>query len=143
MRVSASSSSSASSRRAWVAYAAAAWAFIFSFLHVAWAAGWYLALPKAQAQLWFARRGFWVYDVVVAVACALAVFVALALVRPWGRRVPRTLLRVLLWSGTSLLALRSGAAGLQALYLVVTRQYVLEPMQLYEVWFVLGAIARG
>ncbi|MEJ7813222.1 MAG: hypothetical protein WKG32_22620 [Gemmatimonadaceae bacterium] len=94
---------SSESRSGWVAYAAAAWAFIFTFLHVAWAAGWYLALPRAQAQLWFARRGFWLYDVVVAGACALAVFVALALVRPWGRRVPRTILRPLLWSGTGLL----------------------------------------
>lgn len=134
---------SSESRSGWVAYAAAAWAFIFTFLHVAWAAGWYLALPRAQAQLWFARRGFWLYDVVVVGACALAVLVALALVRPWGRRVPRTILRPLLWSGTGLLVLRSGAAGLQAIYLIATGQYVPEPMQLYEIWFALGAIAFG
>jgi len=116
------------------------WALIFAFLHVVWAAGWYLALPKAEAQWAFSRRWFWIYDIVVAGACVLAVLVSLALVQQWGRRIPRRLVSLLAWSGTGLLVLRSAGAIAQTAYLVVTGRYVAQPMHLYEPWFLLGAV---
>ena len=45
--------------------------------------------------------------------CVLGVLVALALVQPWGRRVPRRLITFCAWSGTGLLVLRAGASVIQ------------------------------
>ena len=127
------------SSKAW-GYAAALWALIFTLLHVVWWSGWYVLLPQEEARWAFSRRWFRVYDLVVAGACLLAVFVALALVQPWGRRVPRLLLSFLAWAGTALLVLRGGGTVLQTAYLVVTRRYAFQPMHLYEIWFWLGAV---
>ena len=128
------------SARASVGYATASWALTFALLHVAWAAGWYVLLPKEEAVRAFSQRWFWAYDVVVAGACGLAMLVALALVQPWGQRVPRWLLGGLAWSGTALLVLRGGGGALQAAYLVATGRFSLGPMHLYEFWFCLGAV---
>lgn len=133
-------SDSSRAKGAWAAYAAALWALIFAFLHGAWAAGWYVGLPEAEARWAFSRRWFWFYDVIVTAACALAVLVALALVRPEGHRAPRRLVGILAWSGTGLLVLRGGGGILQTVYLVAAGRYVPKPMHLYELWFCLGAI---
>ena len=121
-------------------YAAALWALIFAFLHVVWWAGWYVLLPQEEARWSFSRPWFRIYDLVVAGACLLAALVALALVQSWGRRVPRLLLSSIAWTGTGLLILRGCATLLQTVYLVITRQYVFQPMHLYEIWFWLGAL---
>jgi len=70
--------------------------------------------------------------------CAFAVPVALALVRPWGRRLPRWLVGAFAWSGTALLVLRSGGSIVQTVYLVAAGRIVAEPMHLWELWFYLG-----
>lgn len=131
------------SKGALVEYGAALWALIFAAMHVAWAAGWYVGLPKEVARKSFQRTWFLVYDLVVAGMCALAVLVALALVRQWGRRLPRGLLSALLWSGTGLLVLRSGGALAQTAFLVTAGRYTPDLMHLYEIWFCLGAILFG
>jgi hypothetical protein len=113
---------------------------VFTFLHVAWAAGWYVLLPQGEARWSFSRPWFRVYNLVVAGACLLAVFVALALAQSWGRHVPRLLLNSLAWTGTAVLMLRAGGSVLQIAYLVATRRYAFQPMHLYEIWFWLGAI---
>ena len=121
-------------------YAAALWALIFTFLHIAWWAGWYVLLPHEEARWSLSRPWFRVYDLVVAGACLLAVFVAMALVQSWGRRVPRSLLSSLAWAGTVLLVVRGLGSIVQTAYLVITRRYVFQPMHLYEIWFWLGAV---
>lgn len=121
-------------------YAAALWALILSFLHVVWAAGWYVLLSKEEARSSFSRPWFRVYDVVVAGACLLAVFVALGLVQSWGRRLPRLPVISLAWAATVLLVLRGGGSILQIAAVVIEGRYVFQPMDLYEIWFWLGAV---
>jgi hypothetical protein len=123
----------------WVGYAAAGWAFVFTFLHVAWALGWYIALSDEVARIAFDQTWKLIYDIVIAGMCALAVVVALALVQPWGRRVSQRWLNILAVSGTALLVLRGGGGLIQTVYLIARGRYSPEPMHLYEVWFCLGA----
>jgi hypothetical protein len=125
---------------AWVAYAAAAWAFVFALFHIAWAAGWYPLLDAERAPVMFATPWKWAYDVVVAAMCVIAVPVALAPVRSWGRHLPRRLVHALAWIGSALLILRAGASLAQAGYLVVTDRFRLADMGIWEPWFYLGAI---
>lgn len=130
-------------RGSWVGYGAALWALIFAVLHVVWAMGWYVGLTQESAQQAFQKRWTLVYDLVVAGVCALAVAVALALVQPWGRRLPRQLIGVLAWGGTAVLVLRGGAGILQAAYLAATGKHALTAMVLWDVWFCLGAVLLG
>ena len=108
-------------------YAAALWALIFAVFHLIWAAGWYVGLNPETARIAFAKTAFFVYDLVVAGVCLFAVPVALSLVMPWGRRLPRRLVGLFAWGGTGLLLLRSG-------------QFPMEIRSLWELWFYLGAI---
>jgi hypothetical protein len=82
---------------AWFGYGAALWALIFSLLHVVWAAGWYVGLQAEEARKAFDQPWFLAYDLIVAGICAFGVVVALALVQPWGRRLPRRLVGLLAW----------------------------------------------
>jgi H+/gluconate symporter-like permease len=123
----------------WAAYGAAAWSFIFAVLHSVWAAGWYPGLPAAQARKAFQSAGFLIYDVAVAVLCALGVVVAMALARRETLGRTNRLIGMLASSGVAVLALRAGGGLVQILYLVATGRYVPDPMHLYELWFCLGA----
>jgi hypothetical protein len=76
----------------WVAYAAALWASVFAVFHIVWAAGRYPLLDAEQARIAFAVPWKWAYDVAVAAMCVIAVPVALAPVRSWGRHAPRRLI---------------------------------------------------
>lgn len=124
----------------WVGYAAAIWAFIFAVPHVVWATGWYIGLQEEEARKAFQKTWFLVYDLVVVGMCLIGTAVALALVQPWGRRLPRWLLGFLAWAGTSLLVLRAGASAVQSLYLVATGRFVPHPGLFWEIWFCLGAL---
>jgi hypothetical protein len=128
------------SRLSWAAYAAALWALIFAVFHVIWATGWYVGLDHVQARIAFAKTPFFIYDLVVAGMCAFAVPVALALEMPWGRRVPRWLVGLFAWGGTGLLVLRSVASIVQGVYLIGSRQFVVDSRVKWELWFYLGAI---
>jgi hypothetical protein len=124
----------------WVGYAAALWALIFAAFHIVWATGWYIGLEEEPASTAFAKRWVLVYDLVVAGMCVVAVPVALALVQPWGRRLPRSLIGALAWTGTGLLVVRAGGSLVQLLYMVATGTFVPRPRDLWEVWFYLGAV---
>jgi hypothetical protein len=124
----------------WVAYGAALWALIFAVFHMIWATGWYIGLDHEQARKAFAKTPFLVYDVVVAVMCAFAVPVALALVMSWGRHLPRRIVGLCALIGTGLLVLRSVASVVQGVYLIATGQFVVESRGLWELWFYLGAV---
>ncbi|HEU4390732.1 MAG TPA: DUF3995 domain-containing protein, partial [Blastocatellia bacterium] len=128
--------------RVW-GYGAALWALIFAVFHVIWATGWYVGLNPETASIAFAKTPFLVYDLVVAGMCAVAVPVALALAMPWGRRLPRRLVGLFAWSGTGLLALRSVASLIQAVYLIGTSQFPIGTRGLWELWFYVGAILFG
>jgi len=121
-------------------YAAAAWAAVFAAFHVIWAGGWYIGLHEETARRAFANPAFLAYDVVVAGMLVIAVVVALALVQPWGRRVPRRPLGWLAAAGTGLLVLRSVASLVQTAYLLVVGRFSLRAMGIWEPWFYLGAI---
>ena len=104
--------------------------------------GWYVGLDHESAQQAFQRRWFLVYDLVAAGLCMLAFAVALALVQQWGRRLPYSLIWIIAWAGTALLALRGGAGVAQDVYLAVIGKN-LRAAALWDVWFCLGAILFG
>ncbi len=128
------------SKGSWVGYGAAIWALVFAALHVVWATGWYVGLQEEEARKAFQHTWFLVYDLIVAGMCAIAVAIALALVQPWGRRLPRWLLGLLAWSATGLLVLRAGGAAVQTAFLIATGRFVMHPQMLWEIWFCLGAL---
>ncbi|MBC2875048.1 MULTISPECIES: DUF3995 domain-containing protein [Streptomyces] len=83
------------------AYAAAAWAIAFSLVHLYWLFDGRIGLPAGLSV-----RGdtpLLVIDVLAVPVCAVAAALALALVRPWGTRLPAGPLTVLLWGTTALL----------------------------------------
>jgi hypothetical protein len=130
-------------RHDWIVYAAACWALVFAAFHIVWAAGWYIGLDPVQARAAFAVPWKLAYDLVVAGMCLVAAPVALALVMPWGQRVPRRLLGALLWTGTGLLLLRAVASLVQTAYFVVINQFSWRDMGVWEPWFYLGATLFG
>jgi hypothetical protein len=99
---------------AWAAYAAGAWAFVFAAISFYWAAGGTIGLAtlgRTIEQLALARDpmmvtiGGWG----AGIAKAIAGLLALALVRPWGRLIPRSIVRTAAWSAGTLLVLYGGA----------------------------------
>jgi hypothetical protein len=102
--------------------------------------GWYVGLDHESARQAFQRRWFLVYDLVAAGLCVLAFAVALALVQPWGRRLPYSLVGLLALGGTGLLALRGAAGVAQDVYLAAVSRNLPDASALWDVWFCVGAI---
>ncbi len=127
----------------WLAYGAALWSLTFACLHIVWAAGSFIGLEAEFARKAFAQHWFLAYDLAVAGTCLFGVAIALALVRPWGRRLPRWAVGGLAWAGTGLLTLRAASSLAQVLYLVVQGSFVVRPMHFWEIWFYVGAILFG
>ncbi len=124
----------------WIGYCAVIWALVFALVHFLWAFGWYIGLPADLAHRAFQQPWFLAYDLVAAGAFALAGFVALALVRSWGKRLPQRVLRGVAWVGTAFLILRGAGGLIQTAYLMLTGKYRPELMQLYDIWFCLGGL---
>ncbi|WP_425604343.1 DUF3995 domain-containing protein [Natrinema gelatinilyticum] len=97
-------------RRPWLTtraiYAACAWALLFTVPHIYWAVGGTAGLAGHPM-----TGRLWVINVVAIPLLLLAVVVALATVRPWGRVVPRWLLLLSIWGVGVVLTLR-GTIGL-------------------------------
>jgi hypothetical protein len=127
----------------WAGYCAASWALSFAVLHIVWAAGWHIGLQAEQARKAFEQHWFLAYDLVVAILCLIAVPVALALVQPWGHRLPRWALGLLAWGGTAFLALRSGTSIMQIVYKIAKGTFAAQPLHLWELWFCIGAVLFG
>jgi hypothetical protein len=143
--------------RSWAAYAAAAWAVGFALPHLYWSLGGTTGLTTSLNQAILAHRdagfiaGLWA----IAAFSLAGALVALATVRPWGRRLPRRALRALAWFGFVLLALRvldiylefgTGLTGIttipagdRAEFLRLARWFLF----LWLPWFTLGAVAWG
>jgi hypothetical protein len=105
-----------------VAYAACGWAFLFAALSFYWAlggtAGAETVSPAiaqlARAHVPWVIAALWI-GAILKVASGL---VALALVQPWGSRVPRWILLILVWGAGTLLFVHGGlyfAVGVLAL----------------------------
>lgn len=112
-------------------------------LHLVWATGWYVGLSEESARQAFQQTWFLAYDLCVAVLCVFGAAVALALVRPWGRRFPRGALGALVWGGAGLLAVRAAAGALQTAYFAATGVGWSWRVVFWDLWFCLGAILFG
>lgn len=99
-------------RAVWLSYAAAAWAILFGAPHVWWALGIPAGFPGGTGshEIMLRKPWFVAYDLFVAFLCGVAVTVALGLVQPWGRRVPRWMLVTAAWVACAMLGVR-GLAG--------------------------------
>ncbi len=124
-------------------YGSALWALLFAFLHVVWAAGWYVGLPAEKMREAFQKTWFLVYDLIAAGMCGVAVLLALALTQQWGRRLPTRLLVFAGWSATGILGLRGIAGVTKIAYLAAIGESVASPMFLWDFWFCLGAALFG
>ena len=129
-----------SNHGSWPRYGAALWALVFALLHVVWATGWYVGLEPEMAKA-FERPGFLAVDLAAAGIFLVAAGVALALVRPWGRRLPRWTVGLPAWIGTAVLTLRSAGSISHMIDAVI--HGTLRPMDLWHLWFYIGAILFG
>jgi hypothetical protein len=114
---------------------------IFAVLHALWAMGWYIGLNAKTAEA-FQTTWKLVFDIVIAGVCVLGVFLALAFVQPWGRRLPRLAINFVGWCATGLLLLRSGGSIVQIIYFAAVGKLrsILHPMAMWELWFYLGTV---
>ena len=143
--------------RAWAGYAAAAWALAFAGPHFYWGVGGVAGLDTALNREIVEGRGGWFLALnwAIGLFCIAGGVVALATVRPWGRRAPAWLLRGLAWLGFVLLAARafdiylefglgltdiaSIPAGERDEFLRLARWFLF----LWLPWFTLGAVVWG
>ncbi|MDG6107675.1 DUF3995 domain-containing protein [Dactylosporangium aurantiacum] len=135
------------------AYAAAACAALFAAVNSFWAAGGTAGLHTLGGRIEeMARSGdrtVLLANVVAIVAKLAVALLALALVRPWGRRIPRRPLRVLALSAAALLiaygGLQTGAVLLVATGLVTpdvpwTSTVLWWRLLLWEPWFLVWGV---
>lgn len=97
-------------RTGWAAYAAFTWAFLFAAPSFYWAAGGTAGMGTLGPGVAAMARDPWFIALVwvTGFAKALAGLLALALVRPWGQRIPRWVLLAGAWGGGALLVLHGG-----------------------------------
>jgi hypothetical protein len=105
-----------------VAYAAGGWAFLFAALSFYWALGGTAGsetvspaiVQLARAHVPWVMAALWISAIIKVVSG----LVALALIQPWGSRVPRWILLLLAWGAGALLFVHGGlyfAVGVLAL----------------------------
>ena len=95
-----------------VAYAACCWAFVFAALSVYWALGGAALsdsispaiVQLARAHVPWVIAALWIS----AILKVFSGFVALALVQPWGKMVPRWILLILAWGAGTLFFVHGG-----------------------------------
>ncbi|MFD8708626.1 DUF3995 domain-containing protein [Kitasatospora sp. NPDC059648] len=87
------------------AYAAATWSAAFSLVHLYWLLGGRTGLPDGLSVT--GNTPLLVIDVLAVPGCAVAAALALAIVRPWGGRLPGRLLGFALWGITAVLLVHS------------------------------------
>lgn len=146
--------------RSWldgVGYVACAWALIFSaqsFYHAAGGTAGAETIGPAIAEPVLAREPLWVAAMWITgglkVAAAL---LALALVRPWGRLLPRRLLLMAGWGAVAVMAVYEGAASLVQHALMVAGVIDIPAglgataarwhLALWDPWWLLGGILFG
>jgi hypothetical protein len=137
-------------RRRWpgrAAYAATAWALAFAVVHLYWALGGTVGLPRDMSV--GMNPVLLVIDVLAIPLCVVGALLALSLVRPWGRLFPRRLLLAGAWAVCALLIVHSAptlvgdglaAAGLRNGALSSLDRWSL---LVYEPWFFVGGALYG
>ncbi len=142
---------------AWAAYAACAWALIFAAVSFYWAAGGTIGADTnapAIARHVLAREPGWVALIWLTGCLKLIVaLIALALVRPWGRAIPRRLLLAAAWCASAIMTVYEGVASLIQHALMVAG-VVATPeglgarsarwhLILWDPWWLLGGLLLG
>ena len=133
----------------WTAYGACGWAFLFAALSFYWALGGTAGVETVSPAIVQLARAHVPWLIVVlwisAVAKVVSGFVALALVQPWGRKVPRWMLLILAWGAGTLLAVHGGlffVVGVLALSGALSVRTPATVLQWYTFlwgpWFLLG-----
>src|SRR5688572_21278282 len=89
----------------WTGYAACAWALVFAAVHLYWGLGGTAGLPPGLSL--FENTALFVIDLVAIPLCVAGGLLALALVQPWGRRLPRRLLLAAAWGTAALCAVHA------------------------------------
>ncbi|MFC4908827.1 DUF3995 domain-containing protein [Actinomadura gamaensis] len=127
------------------AYLAALWGVLFSAVHVYWLADGRLGLPDGRSI--YGTPALLVIDVIAIPASLGATGMALALVRPWGRRLPSRALAVTVWGTAALLVLHALPSVPDWAALLVgardSADFTSEERFatfLYEPWFLTGGI---
>ena len=97
----------------WAGYATFGWTVVFIAFHVYWFMGGRLGFGDAPDPIPGRRSSVvgWTFNVVVLAMFAAGLIVPLALVRSWGRKIPRWMLLALAWLGCAVLVVR-GSAGI-------------------------------
>lgn len=138
---------------AWAAYAACAWAFAFAALSFYWAAGGAAGaetIGEAVTKPVLARDPGWIALLWATGALkALGGLLALALVQPWGRVIPRWMRLTAAWGAGALMFLYGGAsmvqfslmsAGVLSVPASVGTTAVRWHLLLWEPWWMLGGL---
>jgi hypothetical protein len=135
----------------WAGYAACAWGLAFAAISFYWAAGGTAgAVTIGPAITGLAHdRAFIAVLWITGVLKVVGGLVALALVRPWGRRIPRWMLLWATWAGGILLALYGAASWIQHGMMVggvlsvpsgLGHTAALWHVVLWDPWWLLGGI---
>jgi hypothetical protein len=135
----------------WVAYTACGWSFLFAVLSFYWALGGMAGVATLSPQIRQLALAHvpWLIAALWATAIVKVVsgFVALALVQPWERMVPRWILLLLAWGAGTLLFVHGGLffmVGVLALSGVIHVGTPLTALQWYTFlwgpWWLLGGI---
>jgi hypothetical protein len=99
--------------RRWITFAACGWAVLFAAPHTWWALGIPAGFPGGEAnhQLMMTSTWRYIYDVIVIIMSALAILIAVTLLRPPEQIVRRWVPYTAAWIACGMLTLR-GLAGM-------------------------------
>lgn len=136
----------------WASYAACTWAFVFATLSFYWALGGTIGLSTISPAIEDLARAPWGGAMLwgTGILKVLAGLLALALVQPWGRSLPRRLLVIAAWVVGGFMVLYEGVANLMvrvvmALGLIPTPASMYSPtaywhLVLWVPWWMLGGL---
>lgn len=88
------------SKWTWPAFAACTWAIAFAAVHLYWGLGGSAGLPPGRSVS--DNAALFVINLVAIPLCLIGALLALALLQPWGRRLPRRWLLAAGWSTSAL-----------------------------------------
>lgn len=134
-------------RAAWAGYAACTWALVFAVVHLYWGLGGTVGLPPGLSV--YDNTALFVIDLLAIPLCVLGALLALALVQPWGGRLPRWMLLSAAWGASALFVAHALPAVVDAVVIALgQRTERLTPVDryslfLYEPYWLLGGILFG
>ena len=141
---------------AWVSWAAVVVASAFAAVSLAWALGSTVGLDTLGGSIERLGRerdpALLAANAVALVLKVLGAVLALALVQPWGRRLPRRLLLTLGWSGATVLVLYGMlqvtsvalvATGVVVPSVPITHRVLMWRLLLWEPWFLVWGLLLG